>query len=61
MSLKNILNFNLQTTDNLKDYKFLENYQGLIIHEDALKNKNFKDIIKNQKILIKLFFITQKN
>ncbi len=44
------MSFNLQTADNLQECEPLENYQGLIIHEDALKNKIFKDIIKSKKI-----------
>jgi len=48
--LKEYLSFNLQTTDNLQDCEPLENYQGLIVHEDALKNKNFKELIKDKKI-----------
>ncbi len=48
--LKEYLSFNLQTADNLQDCGPLENYQGLIVHEDALKNENFKDLIKDKKI-----------
>ncbi len=34
----------------MQDCEPLENYQGLIVHEDALKNKNFKELIKDKKI-----------
>jgi hypothetical protein len=52
-SLKEIqdyLSFNLVTLDNFKDYNHLESYQGMLIHEDAFKEKNFKNIIKNLNI-----------
>ena len=42
IEIKDYLNFNLETINDLKDYNILENYQGLIIHEDALKIKNVK-------------------
>ena len=60
MKLKEYLSFNLKILDNFKDYNSLENYQGLIIHEDALKDKNFKDLIKNQNIN-KIIFHNSKN
>ena len=39
MELKSYLKFNFKTLDELSDGKSLENYQGLIIHEDGLKDK----------------------
>ena len=53
--VKEYLRFNLETTDNLKNSKSIESYEGLIIHEDALKENKYKDIIKNQN-LNKLIF-----
>ena len=52
VEIEEYLNFNLQTTDDLKDkdYEYLKNYQGLIIHEDILKDKNLRDLIKNENI-----------
>ena len=39
IELKNYFNFNLETINDLEDYNLFEYYQGLIIHEDALKQK----------------------
>ena len=41
IELKNYLNFNLETINDSEDSNIFEYYQGLIIHEDALK-KEFK-------------------
>ena len=46
--IKDYLNFNLETINELNDYNLVKNYQGLIVHEDALNNKMFKDKIKNE-------------
>ena len=48
IELKEYWSFNLQTADALKDYTSLENIEGFIIHEDALKEKNCQDLIKNE-------------
>ena len=40
---------------NYKDLSSIENYQGLIIHEDALNDKSLKDLIKNDNISKILF------
>tara|TARA_B100000900_G_scaffold373966_1_gene354917 strand:- start:827 stop:1456 length:630 start_codon:yes stop_codon:yes gene_type:complete len=58
--LKEYLSFNLQTIDNLQDCETLKNYQGLIIHEDALNNKKFKEVIKDQKINKIVFHSSKK-
>ena len=50
----------MQAVDDSIDYGSLENYQGLIIHEDALKNKNLRDLIKNENIN-KIIFHNSKN
>ena len=53
--LKEFLSFNLKTTDNLLDCGPLENYQGLIVHEDALKDTNFKKLTNNKRINMIIF------
>ena len=50
IELKEYLTFKLKTTDDFKDLGSLENYQGLIIHEDALQDKSLNDIIKDDNI-----------
>ena len=50
IELKEYLNFNLKTVDDFKDLSSFESYQGLIIHEDALKDRSLKEIIKNNNI-----------
>ena len=58
--LKNYLSFNLKTVDDIKDIDPIENYQGIIIHEDALKDKTLIDIIKNETINKIVFHNTKK-
>ena len=58
--IKDYLNFKLETIDDLKDYNLVKNYQGLIVHEDALNNKMLKDKIKNETIN-KVIFHNSKN
>ena len=58
--LKEYLNFNLKTVDDFKDLSSIESYQGLIIHEDALNDKNVKNLIKNNNIS-KVLFHNSKN
>ena len=58
--IKDYLNFKLETIDDLKDYNLVKNYQGLIVHEDALNNKMLKDKIKNMTIN-KVIFHNSKN
>ena len=60
IELKNHFNFNLQVIDNFKDNKNLKNYKGLIIHEDALIDKNFKEVIKNTNINKIIFYSSKK-
>ena len=60
IELKNYFNFNLETINDLEDGNFFEYYQGLIIHEDALKQKSLKNILKNQSIN-KIIFHNSKN
>ncbi len=57
--VKEYLRFNLETTDNLKNSKSIDSYEGFIIHEDALKENKYKDIIKNQN-LNKLMLLKSK-
>ena len=60
IELKNYLSFNLKTVDDIKDIDPIENYQGIIIHEDALKDKTLNDIIKNETINKIIFHNTKK-
>ncbi len=50
LEVKNHFNFNLETVEKLDDDKVLEKYQGLIIHEDALKDNKFIKLIKNNNL-----------
>ena len=50
IEIQEYLSFNLKIIDNLKDDISLENYQGMIIHEDALKDNKFNDLINNQSL-----------
>ena len=50
MELKNHLNFNLMTTDTYNEKISFKEYQGLIIHEDALRDNRFTNFIKNLNI-----------
>ena len=58
--IKEFLSFNLIILDNIKDYNFSENYQGIIIHEDAFKDKNLKDLINNQNVNKIIFYNSKK-
>ena len=58
--IKEYLSFNLITLENLKDFNFAESYQGIIIHEDAFKDKNLKDFIKNQNVNKIIFHNSKK-
>ena len=59
IELKNHFKFDLETIDNLSDNYPLENYQGIIIHEDALKDNKLKVIVKNDNIN-KIIFLKSK-
>lgn len=50
VELKNYLNFNLKAVNNVDEVFLTEQYKGLIIHEDALKNKKLQEIINNKNI-----------
>ena len=50
IELKNHFKFDLEAIDNLSNNYPLENYQGIIIHEDALKDNKLKVIMKNDNI-----------
>ena len=58
--LKNHFNFNLETIDDLKDHTLIENYQGLIVHEDALRDKILRDEIKKETINKIIFHNSKK-
>ena len=60
LELKNYLNFNLKTVEDISDIKQIENYLGIIIHEDALKDKRLQDIFKNENINKIIFYNSKK-
>jgi len=60
LELKNYLNFNLKTVEDINDIKQLENYLGIIIHEDAFKDKRLQDIFKNENINKIIFYNSKK-
>ncbi|MAH90126.1 MAG: hypothetical protein CMI78_02705 [Candidatus Pelagibacter sp.] len=60
IELKDHFNFNLQVIDNLKDIKNLKNYNGLIIHEDALSENGIKEILKNKNVNKIIFYSSKK-
>ena len=60
LELKNYLNFNLKTVEDISDIKQIENCLGIIIHEDALKDKKLQDIFKNENINKIIFYNSKK-
>ena len=60
IELKNHFKFDLEAIDNLSDNYPLENYQGIIIHEDALKDNKLKVIMKNDNINKIIFHKSKK-
>ena len=44
----------------MEDYNHLKHYQGLIIHEDALKDKNLYTVMKNETINKIIFHQSKK-
>ena len=50
IELKSYFNFNLKILDDLEENTLLESCQGLLIHEDGLKNKKLSNIIENKNI-----------
>ena len=60
IEIQEFLSFSLKILDNFKDSIFLGNYQGMIIHEDALKDNKFKDLIQNQSINKIIFYNSNK-
>ena len=60
IELKSQFNFHLKIVDNLEDYNHLKHYQGLIIHEDALKDKNLYTVMKNETINKIIFHQSKK-
>ena len=60
IEIQDYLSFKLKILDNLTDDISLENCQGMIVHEDGLKDKKFKDLIKKQNIN-KIIFHNSKN
>ena len=60
IELENHLNFNLKILNDLGKDTPLNLCQGLLIHEDGLKDKKLRDIIKNDNIN-KIIFHESKN
>tara|TARA_B100000941_G_scaffold286099_2_gene259129 strand:+ start:46 stop:675 length:630 start_codon:yes stop_codon:yes gene_type:complete len=60
IELKNHLDFDLNIADEYDEKNSLEDYQGLIIHEDALKNNHLSKLIKNLSTN-KIIFYNSKN
>ena len=60
IEIQEYLSFKLKILDDLKDSISLGSYQGMIIHEDGLKDSGLKDLIKNQN-LNKIIFHYSKN
>ncbi len=56
VELKQYFKFNLEVSDNLIDQNIEKNYQGLILHEDALKNSKIKTVINNENINKIIFY-----
>ena len=50
IELESYFNFNLKILDDLEENTLLESCQGLLIHEDGLKNKKLSNIIENKNI-----------
>ena len=50
IELKNHFSFHLETIYDFKDSINFEDYQGLLIHEDALKQTSLKITLRNQNI-----------
>tara|TARA_B100000886_G_scaffold332865_1_gene286079 strand:+ start:428 stop:1057 length:630 start_codon:yes stop_codon:yes gene_type:complete len=60
IELKNHFNFNLETINDLDDINIFEHYQGLIIHEEALKEISLKKVIQNKNINKIIFHNSKK-
>ena len=56
IELKDYLKFNLEISEDLTEENIEKNYQGLILHEDSLKNSKIKNIIKNENINMIIFY-----
>ena len=50
IELESYFNFNLKILDDLEENTLLESCQGLLIHEDGLKNEKLNNIIQNKNI-----------
>ena len=47
--LKDYLSFDLRVSDKLENVNDTDSYKGFLIHEDALKDRNTKDLLENNK------------
>ena len=50
IELKDHFKFSLEISDDLIEKNIEKNYQGLILHEDVLKNSKIKTLISNENI-----------
>ena len=60
IELKDYLNFNLKIVDDFKEESSIEDFQGLIIHEEALKDQKLKVIMRNENINKIIFHNSKK-
>ena len=60
IELKDHLNFNLKIVDDFKEESSIEDFQGLIIHEEALKDQKLKVIMRNENINKIIFHNSKK-
>ncbi len=58
--LKEYLDFNLEISDEFAKVSNFKKYQGIIIHEDALKNMNVKKAVKDATINKIIIYNTKK-
>ena len=61
IELKDHLNFNLKIVDDFKEESSIEDFQGLIIHEEALKDQKLNVIMRNENISKIIFYNSKKN
>mgnify|MGYP001315457362 FL=1 len=60
IELENHFNFILKTVNDLDKNILFEDYHGVLIHEDALKDKKLKEILKNEN-MNKIILCKSKN
>ncbi len=60
LEVKKHFNFNLETIDTFEVNKLLEEFQGLMIHEDALKEDKFAKLLKSTNVNKVIFHKSKK-